>query len=289
MTSLVINAKSLRDKKVEELKSRVNSLSKIANRLPKLVIINASDCLASQSYIRNKNKLGEEVGIEVEVLQYDNSITTEELYEKIQSLNNDVNTSGIILQLPLYEHLDKDKLIASISPKKDADCFSNERLGKMLQGDTKILPCTPKGVISLLENHLVEIGSSNVCILGRSVHVGLSLSILLTKLGANVTCVHSKTKKDDLDRILKSSDIIISCIGKYDFIKSEQLKENSVLIGVGIDFFEGKQRTDYDVDAIREAGVCKYVGDRVNTTGTATVLSLIENTVALFEEQVQGD
>jgi methylenetetrahydrofolate dehydrogenase (NADP+)/methenyltetrahydrofolate cyclohydrolase len=286
MKSLVINANSMKEKKIEELKNRVKKATDLGERVPKLVILNASDCLASKSYIRNKTKVANEVNINAEVIQYDNSVTTEALEKKIIELNNDTETSGMILQLPLYDHLDKDRLISLISSKKDADCFSNERLGKMLQGDSNILPCTPKGVLNLLEEHNVEISGKNICVLGRSTHVGLSLGLLLTKLGANVTCVHSKTTKEDLDRILKASDIVISCIGKYNFIKSEQLKNGAILLGVGIDFFNGKQRTDYDVEAIINSGVCKYVGDRINTTGTATVLALIENTVALFEEQV---
>lgn len=276
MNTILINSKVLKENKVAELKQCVDSM----DRKPKLVIISASDDKASENYIRNKVKIGAEIGIDVEVLKEERTITTGELAWTINELNMDNNVDAIILQLPVYRHLDSESLIQSIHPSKDADCFSSKLLGELLQGTGNIKPCTPQGVLNLLEQHKVEIVGKDVVVIGRSTHVGLSLSILLTQKGATVTTCHSKTV--NLKDKISNADIVISCVGSMELINPTWMKANSVLIGVGISVDENfKQQTDYNVDAMLEFSKCSMVGDRLNTTGTATVLALMENVVKL--------
>ena len=276
MGAILINSKILKENKVAELKQCVDSM----NRKPKLVIISASDDKASENYIRNKVKIGAEIGIDVEVLKEERSVTTVELGWTINQLNMDKDVDAIILQLPVYPHLDSKTLIQSIHPSKDADCFSSHLLGELLQGNGDIKPCTPQGVLNLLEQHKVDVVGKDVVVIGRSTHVGLSLSVLLTQKGATVTTCHSKTV--NLKEKVSNADIVVSCVGSMELIDPTWMKTGSVLIGVGISVDENfKQQTDYNVDAMLELSKCSMVGDRLNTTGTATVLALMENVVKL--------
>ena len=276
MKPTLINAKQFKETKVMELKDKISKLDK----KPQLVILSASDDKASENYIRNKMKIGAEVGITVLVVKADERVTTEDMLETIHKLNQDPNTDAIILQLPIYKHLDKEALIKAISPCKDADCFSSVKLGDVIQGKALVNPCTPNGVINLLDYHAVDVAGKDVVVIGRSVHVGLSLSVMLIQRGATVTTCNSKTK--DLSEKIKQADIVISCVGSMGLIDPRWMKRESVLIGVGITVDENyKQQTDYDVNSMLEFSECSMVGDRVNTTGTATVLSLMENVVEL--------
>lgn len=280
--TLLINSKNMKEENVHILKKEVLYIENKIGRKPKLVIINASNDRSNQSYINNKVKLAEEIGIDAEVIKLEEDIKQDLLEAIVTRLMCDNTVDAVILQLPIFKHLDKDKLISLISPAKDADCFSDNRLGQLIQGKGTIYPCTPKGVIDLLKYHNVKIEGKNITIIGRSVHVGTSLAIILTKLGGIVKVTHSKTKSLESD--LKDVDIVVSCVGKYDLIKPEYMKEGSVLIGVGIDF-NGKQQTDYDVDKMLRDGKCSMVGDRLATSGLATVISLLENTIQLCKER----
>lgn len=279
MKPILINVKTLKEKKVMELKDRISSL----DRKPQLVILSASDDKASENYIRNKMKIGEEIGITVLVLKAEEKATTEDLLETIHRLNQDPYTDAIILQLPIYKHLDSETLIKAIAPCKDADCFSSIRLGDLVQGKSNVNPCTPNGVINLLDCHDINVEGKDVVVIGRSVHVGLSLSVMLIQRGATVTTCNSRTK--DLEDKIKQADIVISCVGRMDLIDPRWMKKGSVLIGVGITVDESfKQQTDYNVNAMLEFSECSMIGDRVNCTGTATVLSLMENVVELAKK-----
>lgn len=279
MKGIVIDAKSLREKEIENLKKEVDKLRETIYRRPKLVIVKATNDLACEAYIRNKVRFGLTVGLEVEVLEFSKECTQEEVKKDLEKLARDKKVDGIILQLPIYNHLDKETLISIIPSSKDADCFSVENLGKIFQGNADILPCTPSGVIDILEHHLVEIEGKNITIIGRGIHTSLTLATILTQKGGIVTVTHSKSK--DLEKDISNADIIISCVGKKNLIKPHWIKKNSVILGVGIIFEEGKQYTDYDVKEMIKYSNCSLVGDRVNCTGVATVINLIKNTIKL--------
>ena len=280
--AILIDAKAMKNEKLNVLKDRIKDINNKIKRNPKLVIVSAGDDKASELYMSNKIKTGKEVGVNVEVLRFDKDVTQEEIEDTIVRLNKDNSVDGIIVQLPIYKHLDKDKIISTIDFRKDADGFSNENLGRMFTGDhTGILPCTAKSVYELLKYHGVDVLGKRVCIIGRGLHTGKALSSLLINDGGTVTVCNSKTK--NIEDIIKDSDIVISSVGKYGLIKSEWMKEGSVLIGIGIDYVNGKQQTDYDVDDMIENSKCSLVSNRINSVGLGTTLFLMENTIKLCE------
>lgn len=284
MTPIVINAKNFKKEEIELMKKEVEEIKEIKNRPPKLTIIKATNDKACECYIRNKIKIGQETGIEVEVLEFPKEVSKNEFETSIRKVGQDPFVDSIIVQEPIYEHLNGINISSLIPSSKDGDGFSIRNLGAMLSNSAVALPCTPIGVINLLKNHCVEIEGSKVTVIGRSVNVGLSLSIILTQLGAVVTTTHSKSK--DLEQDIQNADIVISCVGKRNLIKPEWMKKGSILLGVGIIYENGKQYTDYEVEEMVSKSECSLVGDRVNCTGTATVLSLMRNTIKLAKLEV---
>ena len=280
--AMLIDAKAMKNEKLNVLKNRVKDINNKIKRNPKLVIVSAGDNKASELYMSNKIKTGKEVGVNVEVLRFDKNVTQEEIEDAIVRLNKDNSVDGIIVQLPIYKHLDKDKIISTIDFRKDADGFSNENLGRMFTGDhSGILPCTAKSVYEMLKYHDVDVLGKKVCIIGRGLHTGKSLASLLINDGGTVTVCNSKT--NNIEDMIKDSDIVISSVGKYGLIRSEWMKEGSVLIGIGIDYVNGKQQTDYDVDDMIENSKCSLVSNRINSVGLGTTLFLMENTLRLCE------
>ena len=281
----VIDLIDMKNKKVIELQKEVAKLKEIIHRVPKLVIISASDDKASELYMRNKVKIGDEIGVDVEILRFGRDTTQEQLENTIIDLNNMNEVDGIIVQLPLFEHLDKDRVINLIDKNKDADGFSYENLGIMFSGDhSHIIPCTAKSVYEMLKYYNVDVVGKRVCIVGKGIHTGKSLASLLINDRATVTVCNSKT--NNIEDIIRDSDIVISSVGKYGLIKSNWLKEGSVLIGIGIDYINGKQQTDYDLEDIINNSKCKLVANRVNSVGLGTTLFLIDNTIKLCKSRL---
>lgn len=280
MAPILINAKAMAEDCVQSLRDEVQVIREKIGRAPRLAIVKATDDLACKAYVRNKGRFGEKIGVDVEVIEIPYGTSIDELGGLLHSVALDVEIDAVILQDPVYGYLnDKEYLLSKIYPRSDADCFGTENLGKLLCGDPRIEPCTPQGVIDILNYHNVDIQGKRVTVIGRSVNVGLSLSLMLIQKGAIVTTTHSKTPS--LEEDIRNADIVVSCVGKRNLIQPEWMKKGSVLLGVGIDFIDGKQYTDYDVDKMIIESQCSLVGDRVNTTGTATVLSLMKNTIKL--------
>lgn len=280
MSPILINAKVLKEEDIVSIREEASIIEKELGRKPKLVIIKATDDLACQAYVRNKVMIGREVGIEVEVINIPYGTDIEDFEYKVDCITLEGTTDAVIIQEPVYPYLyDKKKIERLIHTFKDGDCFKNTNLGKVLNGNPIVSPCTPQGVIDILNHHLVKVEGKRVTVVGRSTNVGLSLSIMLTQMGAIVTTTHSKTPS--LEEDVRNADIVISCVGKRNLIQPEWMKKDSVIIGVGIDFVDGKQYTDYNVNEMLTKSKCSLVGDRVNCTGTATVLNLMKNTVKL--------
>lgn len=285
MKPLIINAKALKEQQIEGMKQEVNNIKSKIGRVPKLLIVKASDDKASENYIRNKIKLGSEIGIEVEVSEFDETVTQEDLKIYLDEMSSlfETTTDGIILQLPIYNHLDEKELLDCVSYDKDADCFNSRRIGEMMQGKGNIRPCTPQGVLDILDYHNVNVTGKRVTVVGRGLNVGLSLSVMLTQGGAIVTTTHSKT--DSLENDIRNADIVVSCVGRDKLIQPEWMKSKSILIGVGIVFRDDrKQYTDYDIEDMLEYSKCDMISDRVNSSGTTTVLNLMRNTIELCKE-----
>lgn len=284
--SLIINAKGLKEEKVEEMVNRVKFIKDtFSDATPTLVIINASDREDCSRYIRNKIAIANLVGVKTEVIKLEESVTQLELFSLINKLNMDKSVHGIILQLPIFEHLNPDELIQAIIPEKDVDAFSDKRIADTVKGIGKVRSATPRGVEMLLDYHNVDIEGANALVVGRGLHTGKSMANILLNRNATVTIAHSKTK--NLEDYVRNSDIVVTSIGKPDSINPEWIKEGATIIGIGIAFDEnGKQQTDYNPVKIQELGKAKFIGDRVACSGMATCIAIIEATIEACYEQL---
>ena len=278
--TMVIDAIDMCEENIISLIDEVKIIKEKIGRKPKFVIINASDNEANSRYIKGKIKEGEKAGLDVEVIKFERNCTNNDVLSIINLCNR--SKTPVILQLPTFEHLDSKKLIDEIKHNVDADGFSREWIGEVNLGNDKLIaPATPKGVINILEYYKVDLEGKNVLVIGKSNHVGKPLCSMLMNRGATVINANSKTK--DLSSLVKISDVIISCVGKPNLINPKDVKEDSVLIGVGFTYIDRKQVLDFDVDQIVRMNKARLVSNRINCTGKATINSLISNVVYLYK------
>lgn len=276
----IINVKEMVEESKTLLKSKVAKI-KDSGINPKLAVIIANDLESTRLYVKNKKKLGKELGIEVEVFEYGKEVTNEELLEKIDSLNKDKSVHGILVQLPLYPHLKEDLVIYKIDKEKDVDCFNPYNVGNLLLGKTKLYPCTPRGILKILENLEVNLEGKHAVVVGRSNIVGKPIAQLLLSKNATVTICHSKTK--NLENETKRADILIVAIGVAKYIKKEMVKENAIVIDVGINRVDGKVVGDVDLEDCLEK--VKYITKVPGGVGLSTVISVMENLCYLIENK----
>ena len=278
--TMVIDAIDMCEENIISLIDEVKIIKEKIRRKPKFVIVNASDNEANSRYIKGKIKEGEKAGLDVEVIKFERNCTNNDILSIINLCNR--SKTPVILQLPTFEHLDSKKLIDEIKHNVDADGFSREWIGEVNLGNDKLVaPATPKGVINILEYHKVELEGKNVLVIGKSNHVGKPLCSMLMNRGATVINANSKTK--DLTSLVKISDVIISCVGKPNLINPKDVKEDSILIGVGFTYIDRKQVLDFDVDQIVRMNKARLISNRINCTGKATINSLISNVVYLYK------
>ena len=277
----ILNAKELEEWAGGVIKHAVTNNYK--GRNPKLVIIVASDDKASEIYVNNKVKLGAKFGIDVHVEKFSITSNNDDIEKYIKELNDDKSVDGAILQLPVYNHLDGEHLINQLCPLKDVDGLTWYSKAMLEGNKAKFNPCTPMGVVSLLELENIEIAGKNVVVVGKGETAGAPMATTFRNHDATVTICHIKTSKEDLEFYIRHADIVISCVGKRNVIEAEWLKEGSIAIGVGFTYDEnGKQQLDFDVDKVVELGKAAMVSQRTNCTGKATVISLLCNTVLAY-------
>lgn len=270
---MLIDVKQIVSDKEEEIKSKI-----IKNNIkPKLAVILANNLDSSKSYVLSKRKKAESLGILQEEYIYDKNVTEEDIIAKINELNKDSSVHGILIQLPLYNHLNENKILNSVSSKKDVDGFTNCNLGSLVNGDETIIPCTPKGILMILDELKENVEGKNVVILGRSKIVGRPLAELLISRGATVTVCNSKTINQEY--YTKNADILIVAIGKSKYITNEMVKEDSIVIDVGINKENGKIVGDVDSENIKN--IVKYVTPVPGGVGLTTVISLMDNLVEI--------
>ncbi len=251
-----------------------------------LAVILVGDNPASQTYVKNKQKSCEAIGIYSELIKLPEETTETELLEHIQQLNERQEIHGILVQLPLPKHINEDHVIATISPEKDVDGFSPVSVGKMMLGQETYLPCTPFGVMKLLEHSGVEIAGKHAVIVGRSHIVGKPMGQLLLQKDATVTYTHSKTI--DLPSITKQADILIAAVGRPNFITKEHLKPGAVVIDVGINRDENNKLVG-DVDFAGVESVASQITPVPGGVGPMTITMLLYNTVQSAENTLQQD
>lgn len=278
--TVILDGKKLRDELLDELKNKLSSY----NAMPKLVVILVGENPASRIYVNNKKKTAEKLGIKSEVIVYPADISEKELLAKIEELNADNSVNAILVQLPLPAHIDKSKVINAISPLKDVDGFTPENSGKLLAGEKPyVYPCTPKGILLLLDKYGIEVDGKHVVIVGRSNIVGKPLAVMLLNRNATVTVCHSHTK--NLSEITKTADILISAVGEK-LIEDNMVKMNCVVLDVGI-FKDINGKTRGDVDFENVYGKASYISPVPGGVGPMTIASLMLNTVELFDFQTK--
>ena len=279
---VVIDGKRIAKEIREELKKRVEKL-KEKNIKPTLAIILVGNNPASILYISNKQKAAREVGIECVIHKFSEETEEEEILDSIQRLNEDEKIHGIIVQLPLPKHLNEQIILDSISPEKDVDGLTPFNAGNLSLGNERIAPCTPKGIIKLLEKMKIEVEGKNVVIVNNSNVVGKPLALMLTNRFATVTLCHVKTK--DLKEHTKKADILITATGVPCLIKADMVKEGAVVIDAGIKYSEKRIEGDVDFENVKKKA--SYITPVPGGVGPMTVAMVLENTLILAESSVE--
>lgn len=276
---MIISGKEISVKIKDQLKKEVESVKENYPRLPKLVVILIGDNQASQTYVRNKERGCAYIGIESEVLRHDDSFSESDLLEEIDRLNNDDSVDGILVQLPLPKHIKEDKILNAIDPNKDVDGFHPQNVAKLFLGQPSLVPCTPKGMLVLLDEINYDLKGKEVVIVGRSNIVGKPVSLLCLQKDATVTIAHSKTK--DLKKICSRADVLIAAIGKAKFFDHEYVKDGAVVLDVGINRDENNKLCgDVDFDDVIDK--VKAITPVPGGIGPMTITMLMQNTLEAF-------
>lgn len=276
--AIIIDGKQVAENLTNNLEKEVSKF----NVKPHLVVIQVGDNTASSIYVNLKKKKAEQIGIKSTVINYPENISEEELIKKLQTLNSDTSVNAILVQLPLPKHINADNIINVISPQKDVDGFTAENTGNLLNGiSPKSYPCTPKGIIKLLDTYNIDVNGKSAVIVGRSNIVGKPVAVMLLNRNATVTICHSRTK--NLSDITKNADILISAVGKK-MIFADMVKKGAVVIDVGI-FKDENNKTTGDVDFENVKEVASYITPVPKGVGPMTIACLMENTIELFKQQ----
>ncbi len=276
--TIILDGKKLRDKIFENLKQKLNNMSE----KPTLAVILVGDDPASQIYVKNKKKTAENLGINSIVINYPSNISENILLDKIQKLNNDNKITAILVQLPLPKHIDKFKIIDAIAPEKDVDGLTPYNSGKLFSGEEPyVYPCTPKGILLLLDEYNIELAGKHVVVIGRSNLVGKPVAQMLLNRNATVTMCHSHTK--NLSDITKTADIVVSAVGK-NIIGEKMLKSDCVVVDVGI-FKDINGKICGDVDFASASKIAAYISPVPGGVGPMTIASLMLNTVELADSK----
>ena len=272
----IINGKEISDKFLKKLKKEACNLKTELNLQPALAVIIVGDDPASKIYVRNKKRACEEIGIKSIEFALPTNTSENELLNLIDALNKRPDVNGILVQMPLPPHINEKIIIAHINPIKDVDAFHETNVGKIMIGNFKFLPCTPAGIIHLLDESNIEISSKHCVIIGRSNIVGKPLAMLMLHRDATVTICHSKTK--NLTEICKTADILIAAVGKANFVTSNMIKPGTVVVDVGINRCEnGKICGDVDFEHVKN--IASYITPVPGGVGPMTISMLMKNTI----------
>lgn len=279
--AVIIDGKELAKKIRANLKIECEELKK-KNIKSKLVVIMVGEDQASKVYVKNKSKACDDVGIEYEEYLLNSETTQKELIELIEKLNNDKTVNAILLQSPIPSNLDINEAFKTIAPEKDVDGFNPVNVGKLVLNQDTFVSCTPYGIMKMFEEYNIDLCSKNVVILGRSNIVGKPLIHCCLNKNATVTTCHSKTQ--DLAQKAKEADILISAIGKANFVTADMVKENAVVIDVGINRLDnGKITGDVDFENVKEKA--SYITPVPGGVGPMTIAMLMNNVIKATKRQ----
>jgi methylenetetrahydrofolate dehydrogenase (NADP+)/methenyltetrahydrofolate cyclohydrolase len=269
---IILDGKAVSEKRLELLKEAIGE----SGLYPRLATVIAGDDQASRMYVRMKHLACERVGIGSVGIELPGTATTSTVLDIIKRLNQDPEINGILVQLPLPKQIDVARVVAAVRTDKDVDGFHPENLGLLLSGRPTFVPCTPKGIMTLLAEYRIGVGSSHAVIVGRSIEVGRPMAALLINADATVTVCHSRTR--DLPEELKRADILVSAVGRAHFITPAVVKAGAVVIDVGINQLDGKLVGDVDFAEVKE--VASAITPVPGGVGPMTIAALMENTYA---------
>ena len=275
----IISGKVVSAAKREEIKNRVAELNNKGKQVGLAVIIVGNNS-ASRVYVNNKKKACEEVGINSYEYALPEETTQEELLELIKELNTNDGVNGILCQLPLPSHIDEQAVINAIDPKKDVDAFHPFNVGHIMIGDYTFLPCTPAGIMEMLNYEGIDIAGKTCVVIGRSNIVGKPMGMLLLHKNGTVTICHSKTQ--NLKEVCASADILVAAVGRPNFVTADMVKENAVVIDVGINRVDGKLVGDVNFDAVKDK--CSAITPVPGGVGAVTTSVLMKHVVEAAEK-----
>jgi len=278
----IIDGKKVSSQIIEHIASEVKSLKLKTEKSPGLAVILVGDDPASAVYVRNKNKTCTNIGFQ----SFENILPSDtselKLLNLIDELNNNEHINGILVQLPLPKHISSHKILEAIKPEKDVDGFHLQNVGRLVTGNPSFIPCTPAGIIQLLDYYSVDLEGKSAVVLGRSNIVGKPVAFLLLEKNSTVTICHSRTK--DLSKITRQADVLIAAIGKPNFVTADMVKDGSVIIDVGINRVEGKLVGDVDYQVVSQK--VSLITPVPGGVGPMTIAMLMANTLQSFKNSL---
>ena len=281
--AMLINGKEIAAKIRQEIKEDTERFKKENGYAPGLAVVIVGEDPASQVYVRNKHRACEEVGFYSRGFELAADTTEEELLALIDGLNNDPEIHGILVQLPLPKHLNEEKILLAIDPKKDVDAFHPYNVGRIMIGNYDFLPCTPAGVMALLERSGITVEGKECVVVGRSNIVGKPQALLLLEKNGTVTVCHSRTK--NLRDVCRRADILVAAIGKPEFFDASFVKEGAVVIDVGMNRRPSDGKLCGDVDFASVEPIASAITPVPGGVGPMTITMLLKNTFTAAKKQ----
>lgn len=278
---ILLDGKAISKSMLESLTREIGAIRDAGHRIPKLSVILVGEDPASQVYVKKKAQTAEKIGMLSELIVLPADISEAALRQEVQRLNKDSAVDAILIQLPLPKHINSNEILTLVNPDKDVDGFHPHNLGKLMMGQLPpALPCTPAGIMKMMEAHDIPIQGKHAVVIGRSTIVGKPVGMLLLQKNATVTFCHSHTK--DLPGILKTADIIIAAVGVPEMVTGDHVKEGVVVIDVGINrTAEGKLVGDVHFDSVAQKA--SHLTPVPGGVGPMTIATLMSNTLALYK------
>jgi methylenetetrahydrofolate dehydrogenase (NADP+) / methenyltetrahydrofolate cyclohydrolase len=279
---VLIDGKKVSGEIRNRLADEIQELKKKTGKTPGLATVLVGDDPASAVYVRNKNKICGELGFQSFEQKLSADTSEEKLLQLVGELNSNKDIHGILVQLPLPDQIDSEKILQAIDPKKDVDGFHPINVGKLVVGNALLTPCTPTGIIALLDRYDIEISGKHAVIIGRSNIVGKPVSMLLLQRNATITICHSRTQ--NLKEVTRSADILVAAVGRANFVTEEMVSEGTVVIDVGINRVDGKLTGDVDFEPVSKKA--SHITPVPGGVGPMTIALLMENTLKAFKESL---
>jgi len=279
---MIIDGKKEAEVIQNEIKKEISDLKKKINKIPSLTVILIGDYIPSQIYVKNKEKKAREVGMNSEIIRYPKNVSEKEVLNKIEQLNKNIKTSGILVQLPLPDQISKERIINAIHPSKDVDGFNPINVGNLSSGYKSIVPCTPLGCLLLIKKIEKNLSGKHAVIIGRSNLNGKPMAQLLLKENCTVTVVHSKT--NNLKNECLKADILVAAVGVPHLVKKDWIKENAIVIDVGINKLGENIVGDVNFDELKDKA--KAITPVPGGVGPMTIACLLKKTLECFKARL---